>query len=287
VGSSSALVLSLVRAIDAASSTSAIAALHELEAPAFDSACLALFATLPASVPAFVRASAASRQGSESIRSLAQHALNLLPPAIAGLAARGTCGGVLRTQLATQAELLCLAGLQGSGMWLALHPPVHSEQPDWTTAVRLLERECGTSGGCSSRAASLAVVPLMFEILAARVYQALGPLDDSLVSEHDESEALASCVAHLFIAAKAVAALVGEGQAPAVARKVRALRRQPVCLTLAAHIRSLHLFWMRSTVFLTQLLWLSNVCRSMRHTGAFRSSSGWMNDEMPDDFLST
>ena len=101
-------------------------------------------------------------------------------------------------------------------MWLALHPTDSTDsQPDWATAVRLLEKECAAGGSCNSREASLLAVPLMFEVLALKVCETLAPEEDSGeaaglagVEPEDESEALAACVAHLFIAAKTVGAAV-------------------------------------------------------------------------------
>lgn len=226
-GAVSVLATSLARFADTASTTPS-ASPSPQAAPAFEAACLALFATVPAALPAFVRAAASNLDGRESLRSLSARALRHLPPAL-GRSVRGDCSGVVRAEVAAQAELLCLAGLQGAGMWLALQPPMPCEQPDWATAVRLLERECGTAGGCASSTASLAVVPLMFEILAARVCETLVPeADDDAAAEYAESEALAACVAHLFIAAKSVATLFGSARANApVGRKVRLLWAPP------------------------------------------------------------
>jgi len=69
----------------------------------------------------------------------------------------------------------------------------------------------------------------MFEILAARVCEILVPeADDDAAAEYAESEALAACVAHLFIAAKSVATLFGSASANApVGRKVRLLLAAP------------------------------------------------------------
>ena len=106
-----------------------------------------------------------------------------------------------------------MAGHQCAGMWLALHNSTLGQQPDWHAGVRLLEREAATSTGD----AALMVVPLMFEVFAARVCDALAPG----VNADDESEALAACVAHLFIAAKAVAALIKREGVVTQTRKVR------------------------------------------------------------------
>ncbi len=95
-------------------------------------------------------------------------------------------------------------------MWLALQPSAPGALTDWATAVRLLEKECSLCGGCSTRESLLLAVPLMFEVLALKVCETLASEDaagDALDAD-DESETLAACVAHLFIAAKTVAATI-------------------------------------------------------------------------------
>jgi len=148
---------------------------------------------------------------------LAQRALHVLQPALGGAKPPlYACRAALRAGGCSHAELLCLAGRPAAGMWLALHPTDSSDgQPDWATAVRLLERECAVGGSGYSREASLLAVPLMFEVLALKVCETLTPGDDSDedasllgVEPEDESEALAACVAHLFIAAKTVGGAV-------------------------------------------------------------------------------
>ena len=143
---------------------------------------------------------------------LAQRAINVLQPALDGAAPPlYACRAALRAAVCAHAELLCLAGRPAAGMWLALHPTDASDgQPDWGTAIRLLERECAAGGSCNSREGSMLAVPLMFEVLALKVCETLTPDDEDLMGlePEDESEALAACVAHLFIAAKTVGAAV-------------------------------------------------------------------------------
>jgi hypothetical protein len=197
--------------------------------PAFEAICLCLAETSPSVLPLFVRAASAlaAVSGHETVRAhekpapqqmhLAQRALHVLQPALGGAQPPlYACRAALRAAVCSHAELLCLAGRPAAGMWLALHPTDSSDgQPDWATAVRLLERECAVGGSCSSREASLLAVPLMFEVLALKVCETLTPEEDSDeaaglmgVDPEDESEALAACVAHLFIAAKTVGAAV-------------------------------------------------------------------------------
>ena len=190
--------------------------------PDFEAACLCLAETSPSALPLFVSAASAlaaatpchEAQGkpAHDQMHLAQRALNVLQPALDGSAPPlYACRAALRAAICSHAELLCLAGRPAAGMWLALHPTDASDgQPDWATAVRLLERECATGDSCNSREGSLLAVPLMFEVLALRVCETLAPDDDDLLGlePEDESEALAACVAHLFIAAKTVGAAV-------------------------------------------------------------------------------
>jgi hypothetical protein len=195
--------------------------------PSFEAACLCLAETSPSALPLFVRAAsalaAASAAGHDPTdkaaapqqMQLAQRALHVLQPALGGAELPlYACRAALRAAVCSHAELLCLAGRPAAGMWLALHPTDASDgQPDWATAVRLLEKECAVGGG-NSREASLLAVPLMFEVLALKVCETLTPEDDSDegglmgVDPEDESEALAACVAHLFIAAKTVGGAV-------------------------------------------------------------------------------
>ena len=170
----------------------------------FEAAVVGLFSSLPSALTVFLRV--AAREGCWPLCNLAQHALRILPPARDGPLA---CTSLPMCRRSAQAELLCMAGHHASGMWLVLH----GNQPDWAAAVRLLERECGGGGGCLTRAQSLAVAPLMLEVLSAKVCEALDPSVDFLDGEAG-SESLAACVAHLFIAAKSVAALVRSDAAP-------------------------------------------------------------------------
>ena len=198
------------------------------DAPPFESVCLCLAATLCGALPVFVRACAALPAApSGATRQLALRALRVLPRVTC------SCAAASRDATAAHAKLLCMAGHQCAAMWLALHPTAPGQQPDWHAGVRLLEREAAASPG----GAALIVVPLMFEVFTARVCDALAPMPGAGanspqllgVSAEDESEALAACVAHLFIAAKAVAALIKrEGTATQTARKVR------WCLSLLA-----------------------------------------------------
>ena len=191
------------------------------DAPPFESVCLCLAATMCGVLPVFVRACAALPAApSGATRQLALRALRVLPRVTC------TCPAASREATAAHAKLLCMAGHQCAAMWLALHPTAPGQQPDWHAGVRLLEREAAASPG----GAALIVVPLMFEVFAARVCDALAPMPGGGgnspqllgVSSEDESEALAACVAHLFIAAKAVAALIKrEGTTTQTARKVR------------------------------------------------------------------
>jgi hypothetical protein len=210
--------------------------------PSFEAACLCLAETSPSALPLFVRAAsalaAASAAGHDPTdkaaapqqMQLAQRALHVLQPALGGTELPlYACRAALRAAVCSHAELLCLAGRPAAGMWLALHPTDASDgQPDWATAVRLLEKECAVGSG-SSREASLLAVPLMFEVLALKVCETLTPEDDSDeggllgVDPEDESEALAACVAHLFIAAKTVGGAVRRN-ASANPSSVRALR---------------------------------------------------------------
>jgi hypothetical protein len=191
------------------------------DAPPFESVCLCLAATLCGALPVFVRSCAALPAApGGATRQLALRALRVLPRVTC------RCAAASRDATAAHAKLLCMAGHQCAAMWLALHPTAPGQQPDWHAGVRLLEREAAASPG----GAALIVVPLMFEVFAARVCDALAPMPGAGanspqllgVSAEDESEALAACVAHLFIAAKAVAALIKrEGTATQTARKVR------------------------------------------------------------------
>ena len=191
--------------------------------PDFEAACLCLAETSPSALPLFVCATSALAAAAASDHEalgkpvhdqihLAQRALNVLQPALDGAAAPlYACRAALRAAVCSHAELLCLAGRPAAGMWLALHPTDASDgQPDWATAVRLLERECAVGGSCNSREGSMLAVPLMFEVLALKVCETLTPDDEDLMGlePEDESEALAACVAHLFIAAKTVGAAV-------------------------------------------------------------------------------
>ena len=219
--------------------------------PSFEAACLCLAETSPSALPLFVRAAAAlavaSAAGHDPVdkaapqqMQLAQRALHVLQPALGGAELPlYACRAALRAAVCSHAELLCLAGRPAAGMWLALHPIDASDgQPDWATAVRLLEKECAVGGG-HSREASLLAVPLMFEVLALKVCETLTPEDDSDegglmgVDPEDESEALAACVAHLFIAAKTVGGAVRRN-ASANPSSVRAsrVRYTPTLLTL-------------------------------------------------------
>ena len=189
--------------------------------PDFEAACLCLAETSPSALPLFVCA-ASELAAAEASRldahgkpahdqmHLAQRALNVLQPALDGEAPpHYACRAALRAAICSHAELLCLAGRPAAGMWLALLPTDASDgQPDWATAVRLLERECAAGG--NSREGSMLAVPLMFEVLALKVCETLAPDDDDSLGlePEDESEALAACVAHLFIAAKTVGAAV-------------------------------------------------------------------------------
>ena len=192
--------------------------------PTFEAVCLCLAETSPSALPAFVCATAALAAAADAPHhkalgkpahdqmQLAQRALNVLHPALDGVAPPlYACRAALRAAVCSHAELLCLAGRPAAGMWLALHPTDSSDgQPDWATAVRLLERECAAGGSRNSREGSMLAVPLMFEVLALKVCETLTPDDDDLegLEPEDESEALAACVAHLFIAAKTVGAAV-------------------------------------------------------------------------------
>jgi len=200
----------LARALDG----SAAAPQQPLTPPPFEAVCLCLAATLPGALPAFVLevgAAAAPEAGSH----LALRALRILPPAPSPAlsAPPGRCPAAARACLAAHAELMALSGQPCAATWLALQG-ASGQQPDWATAVRLLEHEATGAGGRTT-------VPLMFDILAARVCDALAAGDGdgdnppalAGVNAEDESEALAACVAHLFIAAKTVSACLGRDAA--------------------------------------------------------------------------
>lgn len=215
-----------------------------LAAPCFESVCACLATTVPSALPLFVQQlGTAAETGHGSHRyervQLAQRSLQVLPAALPPSASLYTCRAAQQAAVCSHAELLCLAGKHALGMWLALHPTSPGAQTDWETAVRLLEKEC--LGGDGAGEALLLAVPLMFEVLAMRVCDTLAPdtadgeVSMSLpgVSEEDESEALAACVAHLFIAAKVVAtairreALAGQQGVRAMPHSFRSWLRCP------------------------------------------------------------
>ncbi len=215
-----------------------------LAMPAFESVCRCLAATLPSALPLFVHAlcaptapplAAPARRSAEQMQ-LAQRALHVLPPVLGQQPPAYSCAAAQQAALCCHAELLCMAGKQAAGMWLALHSGAPGAQTDWATALRLLEKECSLGGsagaGGALRDTLLLTVPLMFEVLALKVCETLAPEDASgeaavsLLGVHadDESEILAACVAHLFIAAKTVAAAVRRDATAGSAVRARPFR---------------------------------------------------------------
>ncbi len=188
--------------------------------PCFEAVCASLAATVPSALPLFVRALCAEPAGAPRSQlveqmQLAQRALQVLPPVLGQQPPRHSCAAAQQAALCCHAELLCLAGKHALGMWLALQPSSPGAPTEWASAVRLLEKEC-TGGGGSTRETLPLTAPLMFEVLALKVCDTLAPDETAAesavslmgVNAEDESETLAACVTHLFIAAKTVAAAI-------------------------------------------------------------------------------
>jgi hypothetical protein len=186
----------------------------------YEGVCMCLATTAPSALPLFVRALCAEPAGAPRVKlfeqmQLAQRALQVLPPVLGQQPPRHSCAAAQQAALCCHAELLCLAGKQALGMWLALQPSTPGAPTEWASAVRLLEKECSGGGG-STRDTLPLTAPLMFEVLALKVCDTLAPDETAAesavslmgVNAEDESETLAACVTHLFIAAKTVATAI-------------------------------------------------------------------------------